>query len=119
MDNIFNKISISLIVLGIVFYFIASTFTALIPSILGALMQIVLLLGRQFPSFHKHFAHVNMLILLLGMGATYGSVLSILSFLFNGVELERPLAAVEQFTTFILCLVGMILGVKSFIDARK
>ena len=119
MDNIFNKISISLIVLGVVFYFIANTFTALIPSILGALMQVILLMGRQFPSFHKHFAHVNMLVLLLGMGATYGSVLSILSFLFNGVELERPLAAVEQFTTFILCLVGMILGVKSFIDARK
>ena len=35
MDNIFNKISISLIILGIAFYALAMTFTALIPSILG------------------------------------------------------------------------------------
>ena len=60
MDNIFNKISISLIVLGIAFYAFAMTFTALIPSILGLLMQVVLFLGRTFPKFHKHFAHINL-----------------------------------------------------------
>ena len=49
MDNIFNKISISLIVLGIAFYVFAMTFTALIPSILGFLMQVVLFFGRIFP----------------------------------------------------------------------
>ena len=48
MDNIFNKISISLIVLGIAFYVFAMTFTALIPSILGFLMQVVLFFGRIF-----------------------------------------------------------------------
>ena len=63
MDNIFNKISISLIVLGIAFYAFAMTFTALIPSILGLLMQVVLFLGRTLPKFHKHFAHNNVLIL--------------------------------------------------------
>ena len=63
MDNIFNKISISLIILGIAFYAFAMTFTALIPSILGLLMQVVLFFGRIFPKFHKHFAHVNVLIL--------------------------------------------------------
>ena len=42
MDNIFNKISISLIILGVAFYAFAMTFTALIPSILGLLIQIVL-----------------------------------------------------------------------------
>ena len=67
MDNIFNKISISLIVLGIAFYVFAMTFTALIPSILGLLMQIVLFLGRTFPKLHKLFAHVNVLILVLGI----------------------------------------------------
>ena len=67
MDNIFNKISISLIILGIAFYAFAMTFTALIPSILGLLMQIVLFLGRTFPKFHKHFAHVNVLIYLLSI----------------------------------------------------
>ena len=119
MDNIFNKISISLIILGIAFYAFAMTFTALIPSILGLLMQIVLFFGRTFPKFHKHFAHVNVLILILGIGATFGSVSDLARFLLGENELERPLATVEQFTTFILCLVGFIMSVKSFINARK
>ena len=119
MDNIFNKISISLIVLGIAFYVFAMTFTALIPSILGALMQLVLYLGKTFPKFHKHFAHVNVLILILGVGATFGSVSDLAGYLLGGNELERPLATVEQYTTFILCLVGLIMAVQSFIIARK
>ena len=119
MDNIFNKISISLIILGIAFYAFAMTFTALIPSILGLLMQIVLFLGRSFPKFHKHFAHVNVLILILGIGATFGSVSDLAGYLLDGNELERPLATVEQYTTFILCLVGLIMAVQSFIIARK
>ena len=119
MDNIFNKISISLIGLGIAFYVFAMTFTALIPSILGFLMQVVLFFGRIFPKFHKHFAHINVLILILGIGATFGSVSDLAGFLLGGNELERPLATVEQFTTFILCLVGFIMSVKSFINARK
>ena len=119
MDNIFNKISISLIVLGIAFYAFAMTFTALIPSILGFLMQVVLFFGRIFPKFHKHFAHVNVLILILGIGATFGSVSDLAGFLLGGNELERRLATIEQFTTFILCLVGFILSVKSFISARR
>ena len=119
MDNIFNKISISLIILGIAFYAFAMTFTALIPSILGLLMQIVLFLGRSFPKFHKHFAHVNVLILILGIGATFGSVSDLAGYLLGGNELERPLATVEQYTTFILCLVGLIMAVQSFIIARK
>ena len=119
MDNIFNKISISLIILGIAFYAFAMTFTALIPSILGLLMQIVLFLGRTFPKFHKHFAHVNVLILILGIGATFGSLSDLAGYLLSSNELERPLATVEQFTTFVLCLVGFIMSVKSFINTRK
>ena len=119
MDNIFNKISISLIILGIAFYAFAMTFTALIPSILGLLMQVVLFFGRTFPKFHKIFAHVNVLVLILGVGATYGSVLELGGYLFNGNELARPLATIEQFTTFVLCLVGTIMAIQSFINARK
>jgi len=119
MDNIFNKISISLIILGIAFYAFAMTFTALIPSILGLLVQIVLFLGRTFPKLHKLFAHINVLILVLGIGATYGSVLDLAGYLVSGNELARPLATVEQFTAFVLCLVGFIMAIKSFINARK
>jgi hypothetical protein len=119
MDNIFNKISISLIILGVAFYALAMTFTALIPSILGLLIQVMLFLGRTFPKLHKLFAHVNVLILVLGISATYGSVLDLAGYLLSGDELTRPLATVEQFTAFILCLVGFIMSIQSFINARK
>lgn len=88
-------------------------------KVLQSRMQIVLFLGRTFPKFHKHFAHVNVLILILGIGATFGSVSDLAGYLLSGNELERPLATVEQFTTFVLCLVGFILSVKSFINARN
>ena len=68
MDKIFNQISISLIVLGVAFYAFSMTFSALIPSILGLLIQIGLFFGRKFPNLHKHFAHINILILILGIG---------------------------------------------------
>ena len=113
------KIAVVLIILGIAFYAFAMTFTALIPSILGLLMQVVLFLGRTFPKFHKHFAHINVLILILGMGATYGSVADLFGYLLSGSNLARPVATIEQFTTFVLCLVGFIMAVKSFINARK
>ena len=116
MDTIFNKISVSLIILGVGFYAFAMTFTALIPSILGLLMQVVLFFGRTFPKFHKIFAHINVLILILGVGATYSSVLDLGNYLLNGSELARPLATIEQFTTFVLCLVGFIMAVQSFIN---
>jgi len=119
MDKIFNQISISLIVLGVAFYAFSMTFTALIPSILGLLIQIGLFFGRKFPNLHKHFAHINILILILGIGATYGSAFDLLNYLLQGVELNRPLATIEQFTACVLCLVGFIAAIKSFIAARK
>jgi len=48
MDKIFNQISISLIILGVAFYAFSMTFTALIPSILGLLIQISLFLEESF-----------------------------------------------------------------------
>ena len=83
------------------------------------LFVLVLYLGKTFPKFHKHFAHVNVLILILGVGATFGSVSDLAGYLLGGNELERPLATVEQYTTFILCIVGLIMAVQSFIIARK
>ena len=119
MDKIFNQISVSLIVLGVAFYALSMTFTALIPSILGLLIQISLFFGRNFSNLHKHFVHINILILILGIGATYGSAFDLLDYLLNGIELNRPLATIEQFTACVLCLVGFIAAVKSFIEARK
>ena len=121
MNDIFKKTGLALIVLGVGFYFISETgsITILIPAFLGAIVYALVLLSEKFPNQHKHFAHVNLFVLAAGCGATYKSVFAICDYLFKGEALARPLASIEQFTTFMLCLAAIIAGIKSFVDARK
>ena len=129
MNDIFKKTGLALIVLGIAFYFISETgsITILIPTFLGAIVYALVLLSEKFPNQHKHFAHVNLFVLAAGCGATYKSVITIFTYLLLYIGnkpsyeevLTRPLATIEQFTTFVLCLVAIIAGMKSFMDARK
>ena len=62
MNNIFQKIGLSLIVLGIGFYIISDSgsITALIPSFLGAIVCGFVFLAGKFPNQHRHFAHANL-----------------------------------------------------------
>ena len=121
MNDIFRKTGLALIVLGVGFYFLSETgsITILIPAFLGAIVYALALLSEKFPNQHKHFAHVNLFVLAAGCGATYKSVFAICDYLFKGEALARPLASIEQFTTFMLCLAAIIAGIKSFVDARK
>ena len=121
MNDIFKKTGLALIVLGVGFYFLSETgrITILIPAFLGAIVYALVLLSEKFPNQHKHFAHVNLFVLAAGCGATYKSVFAICDYLFKGEALARPLASIEQFTTFMLCLAAIIAGIKSFVDARK
>jgi hypothetical protein len=121
MNNIFQKIGLSLIVLGIGFYVISDSgsITALIPSFLGAIVCGFVFLAGKFPNQHRHFAHANLLVFGMGCGATYKSVGAVCTYLLHGEAFTKSLATIEQFTTFVLCLAAIILGVKSFVDARK
>jgi hypothetical protein len=121
MNDIFKKVSISLLILGGAFYVMtgAESITALIPAFLGGIVGGFTLLSDRFPNQSRHFAHVNLFVLGMGVGATYKSVIAIFGYLVSGDALLRPLATVEQFTTFVLCLSAIIVGVQSFIEARK
>ena len=121
MNGIFKKTSLGLMVLGLAFYFISTTgsITTLIPTILGAIVYLLVFLSEMYSNQHKHFAHAILFILGVGVGATYKSVPAIFGYLVSGDALLRPLATIEQFTTFVLCLGAIIMGVQSFIEARK
>ena len=121
MNNIFKKTSLGLMVLGIAFYFISTTgsITTLIPTFLGGIIYLLVFLSEMYPNQHRHFAHASLFMLGVGVGATYKSVPAIFGYLVSGDALLRPLATIEQFTTFVLCLVAIIIGVQSFIEARK
>ena len=121
MNNIFKKTGLALIILGIGFYFYSDSgsLTPLIPSILGAIIYALVLLSEKFPNQHKHFAHANLFLFGMGCGATGKNALPILNYIFKGIPLENALKSIENFTAFMLCLVAIIAGIKSFRAARK
>jgi len=120
MNNAFQKIALGLIVLGIGSYFISESRSpsAFIPSILGLIVYGFVFLAGKFPNQHKHFAHANLFVFAMGCGGTYKAVPKIFCQLFCETPLEN-FAPIAQFTAFVLCLAAIILGIKSFVDARK
>jgi hypothetical protein len=105
-----------LVVLGVVSY-VATAFaswTALIPSILGVVLVICGLVALHKPMLGVHAALV---VALLGLAGTLMNVLK-LGEVFAGTA-ERPLAVVVSAITFVLLLIYIALGVRSFIAARR
>jgi fluoride ion exporter CrcB/FEX len=91
--------------------------TALIPAILGLILAVLGFAAQAKENLRKHLMHGAVIVGLLGFLATVSSVLK-LPALFDGTA-ERPAAVVAQFATTLICLVFVILCVKSFIDARR
>ncbi len=111
-----------LILLGILGYaYVMSTpnpsMTALIPAIFGVILVLLGVIARSKENLRKHLMHAALVVALLGFLGTVRSFMSIAS-LFDGTA-ERPVAVIAQVATAIICLGFIILGVKSFIDARK
>ena len=105
-----------LIALGAVSYLASelASWTALIPSILGAVLLICGLIGLRSPRIGIHIALV---IALIGLAGTFMNVLK-LGELFAGTA-ERPLAVIASAITFALLIVYIVLGVRSFVAARR
>ncbi len=91
--------------------------TALIPSFFGIVFMILGWLGYR-ENLRKHMMHAAILLALLGLLGSAMGVMPFLRFL-GGAEIERPLASGMQSLMTLLCLIYMVLAVKSFIDARK
>ncbi len=111
-----------LILLGISGYaYVMSTpnpsMTALIPAIFGVVLVLLGVIARAKENLRKHLMHAALVVALLGFLGTISSFMKIAS-VFAGTA-ERPVAVIAQFATAIICLVFIILGIKSFIDARK
>lgn len=105
-----------LIALGLIAYLASGlgSWTALIPSILGALLLICGLVGLRSPRVGIHIA---LALALLGAAGTFMNVLQ-LGELFAGTA-ERPLAVVASTITFVLLIIYIILGIRSFVSARR
>ncbi|MCH7689930.1 MAG: hypothetical protein IIA17_02660 [candidate division Zixibacteria bacterium] len=108
-----------LIVLGVVGYFMSGmvSVTALIPAFLGTIILVCGVLAQK-ESRRKLFMHIALVFGLLGLLGTASALPSLITMI-GGEEVTRPGAVIGKSVTAILSLVFLIIGVKSFIDARR
>lgn len=91
--------------------------TALIPAALGLILAILGLAAKAKEDLRKHIMHGAVVVGLLGLLGTMSSFLKIPALL--GGTAARPAAVVAQLATALVCLVFVVLCVKSFADARR
>jgi hypothetical protein len=104
-----------LIILGIVGYVMTgqSSITALIPSFFGIALAALGLAANAKENLRKHLMHGAVVVALLGFIATAGRLLSRLS------ELTATPAVISQAIMAGVCLVFVILAIRSFAAARR
>lgn len=120
MSKLSTTIGILLIILGIASYVLtgAASATALIPAFFGVAFVGLGVLGAKKESMRKHAMHAALLLAILGIGGSFGGLISVFSAL-GGSEIERPAAAIGQAIMAIICIFFVVAGVQSFIAARK
>ena len=107
-----------LILVGIIGYVYGlmngnASMTAFIPAVFGLIIAVLGFFALTKENLRKHLMHFSMLIGLLGFLIPAGRLLSKLG------ELTLSAAVISQLAMALICLVFVILGVKSFIDARR
>ena len=90
-----------------------ASITALIPAAFGLLLFLLGVFARRSEGLRKHLMHAAVIVALLGFIATAGRLLSKLG------ELSYSAAVVSQVSMALVCLLFVILAVKSFMDARR
>ena len=87
--------------------------TALIPAFVGIVLLLLGIFARRNEGLRKHLMHAAVLVALLGFLASAGRLVTKLG------ELTYSAALVSQVSMALVCLLFVILAVKSFIDARR
>jgi hypothetical protein len=110
---------IILVILGLISYFGISSesITALIPAFLGLPVLFLGFLALN-EKYLKHALHGIAVLMFLGFGGTAGGLIKFFRML-GGEIFERPTAITIQAIMALICLIFLILAIKSFIDARR
>lgn len=87
--------------------------TALIPSAFGVVLALFGLGARSNEALRKHLMHAAVLTALLGFLMTAGRLLMKLG------EVSFGAAVLSQLSTAFVCLLFVIISVRSFIAARR
>jgi hypothetical protein len=115
MPSVTRVTGFLLVLLGVVGYVGTggASLTALIPALVGALFLILALAARS-PEARKHVMHAAVAIALL---AVLGIVPRIIGAM-NAGRIRRP-AVLAQIAMALILTLYVVLGVKSFVEARK
>jgi len=105
-----------LIIIGIVGYsyglvFQNASITALIPAIFGIILTLLGFISRKKENLRKHLMHLAVLIAFIGFIVPVSRIVS------KGLTLT--FTALMLISMALVCLVFVVLGIKSFIDARR
>lgn len=119
MANVTILFGCLLMLLGFVGFFATGSQhpTALIPAVVGLLLGIFGLLARK-PERRKLFMHVAVTLGLFGFLATVSSIYKMMQIAQHQV-VARHAAVYSQFIMCLLCLIFVVLCVRSFIAARR
>ena len=107
-----------LILIGIMGYFFSladgnRSWTALIPAMFGIVLIILGYAAQSAESLRKHLMHAAVLLALIGFIVPLYRIISKLG------DFMISLALLSQVAMSLICLVFVIISVKSFVDARK
>jgi peptidoglycan/LPS O-acetylase OafA/YrhL len=109
-------IAILLILVGLIGYFAGgmASVTALIPAFLGVVLLVLGVLAKK-PNLRKHMMHAAVALALLGAIAAGHRLIGAIGS--EGENYGLKIFSMGGMT--LLCLILLILGIKSFIDARR
>ncbi len=87
--------------------------TALIPAAFGAVLAALGIAARASEGMRKHLMHAAVIVALIGFIMTGGRLVMKFS------ELAMSPAVMSQLATAVVCLIFVILAVRSFAAARR
>jgi hypothetical protein len=86
--------------------------TALIPSVIGVIIAILGIAAQRNEGPRRHLMHGALFVALLGAGAVLGRLISKGSISANAPDLS-------MLATALVCILFIVLGVRSFVAARS
>jgi hypothetical protein len=112
---LFGRLLILLGILGYGYGLYAGTasVTALIPAFFGVVIMLLGHLAQAKEGLRKHLMHAAVVVALLGFIAVAVRLVPRLS------TTEMSVAVISQILMALLCLIFVILAIKSFMDARR
>ena len=87
--------------------------TALIPAFFGLVIALLGAFAKSNESLRKHLMHGALLVALIGLVIPAYRLISM------GDKLSLTPAVVSQAAMALLCLIFLVLGIQSFVNARR